>query len=148
MLLFASSTLFNVWDGAAVALFWLVATPVALVVIKRHRPSQLRASSAIRDTRPHVLVFIAGCVVFGAVGGALGEEALIDYGPLLGIAGVYAFIALRDRSARFAAWAVGVAAVTCSFALIPVNDPGWICALAMGVNLVIDGVQERNKRPV
>ncbi|MGI8730217.1 MAG: hypothetical protein ACR2LK_09560 [Solirubrobacteraceae bacterium] len=150
-LLFVSSFLFSVWDGAAVALFWLAVTPLALFAVKRHQRSRLRAEGAVRDPRAGVLVaggFIAACVVFGTVGGAIGEPALINTGPLLGIAAVYAFLAWRDRSASFVAWSVGVAVVTVAIVLIGMEDPARFVALGIGGGMALDGFRERNKAPV
>lgn len=151
VLLFVSSWFFHVWAGGAVALFWLVAAPFAMYAVKRYQHIQLRASGAVQSGRPYLLLtasFIASCVVLGAIGGVTGEPDLINYGPLFGIAAVCAARAWRDRSVRYAAWAVGIAtfALATIFAFGGIDDPARIFALAIGANLVIEGFGERNRR--
>lgn len=150
-LMVATSWFFAVWDGAAVAIFWLVVAPFALFAVKRYERVQLRASGAVRDRRTHLMVaggFIAACVVLGAIGGATGEPDLINYGPLFGVAVVYAVLAWRHRSPRLAAWAVGVSAFALASPHIfsSLDDPARVLALVVGANLVIEGVGERNRR--
>lgn len=150
-LLLATSWFFSVWDGGAVALFWLVVAPFALFAVKRYERVQLRASGAVRDRRAHLTVagaFIAACVVLGAIGGVTGERDLINYGPLFGVAAVYAAVAWRDRSRRLTAWAVGVSAfaLTSPYILPSLDDPARVMALVTGANLVIEGFAERNRR--
>jgi len=150
-LLFATSLFLNAWNGAAVALFWLVVAPFAVCAVRRYERIQLRASGAIRARRAYLVVagsFIAACVVLGAIGGATGEPDLIKYGPIFGIAAVYAAIAWRDHSLRFAAWAIGISALALLFVFVLSTEdgPAWIFALAIGGNLVIEGFTERNRR--
>lgn len=150
-LLFATSWFFSVWDGGAVALFWLVVAPFAYYAVKRYERIQLRASGAVQDRRAYLVgagSFIAACVVLGAIGGVTGEPDLIDHGPLFGIAAVFAALAWRDRSLRFVAWAIGVCALGLAsvFVLTSLDDPARIFALGIGGNLVLEGFIERNRR--
>jgi len=149
-LLLVSSYVFGIWDGAAVVLFWLIATPVALVAIKRHRRRQLRESGAVRDLRPYLVVtgsFIVASIACGAAGGALGEQAVVDTGPTVALAAVLAFIAARDRSAGFAWSAVAVTAIAIFVVLADIEGTARALAIGIGGGLALDAWRERSKAP-
>lgn len=149
LLCLCSPWLFYVWDGGALGLFWLVVTPVAIMAIRRDQRRQLRAAGAVRDARPYLPIagtFIAACAACGAISGLLAEPAYVAHGPLLALAGVHAYIAVRSRSAAFAAWAVAIVAGTVLLALIDVG-PAAAQGLAVGIggNLALEGFKARRR---
>jgi hypothetical protein len=149
-LLVLSSFLFTIWDGAFVALYWLVATPVALFAIKRHRQTELRTRGAIRDARPHVLVaawFIVACVLFGAVGGVIGEPRLIYLGPVVCLTAAFAVFAWRTRAAAFVVWTVFAVASTVLYVVEDMDGPSALFAVIIGGNLALDAWSERRTGP-
>lgn len=149
LLCLSSPWLFYVWHGGALALFWLVVTPVVIAAIRSDRRRQLRAMGAVRDARPYLLIaatFIAACAACGAISGLLADPAYVAYGPLLALAGVHAYIAARSHSAAFAAWAVAIVAATVLVALIDAETAAAQgLAVGIGGNLALEGFKARRR---
>ncbi len=147
--LFVSSFLIGVWDGAAVALYWLVATPVLLYALKRDERLQLRLSGAVRNRRTWIIYagsFVASCVVCGIAAAATGEPDVVNHGPVFGVAAVHAAIALRDRKAGLAFWALVLAALAGVGILTGGDGLAGTFAVVVGGVLVLEGFAERRSR--
>jgi hypothetical protein len=150
-LLWVSAYFFSVWDGAGVTVFWLVVAPSAYVAVRRYERTQLNLSGAI--SRPPAYqqiagLFVASCVVSGAIGGATGEPDVIGYGPLIGLLAACAVAARRHGNRHFAVWAFLVAAFTLLVVVFAgsVEYPARFFAVAIGANLFVEGFSERNRR--
>lgn len=145
-----SAPFFSIWDGAGVALFWLVAAPAGTFAVARHQCAQRLAAGAHRPARPYMITawaLIAACFALGGAGGIVGEQDLARFGPPLAIAVAYLVFAWLERSIALAALALGLAALTIAFATGDVGHAAPILALTYGASFLTLGVIARARRP-
>jgi energy-converting hydrogenase Eha subunit E len=145
-----SSPLFDVRDGAGVALFWLVAGPAGMFVVARHERAHVLATGAARAERPYAVTIGALAVAWfavGAVGGATGNGDIATLGAPLAVAGAYLVFAWLGRSLVFAAWAMVLAAVTIIAVVADLDGISRSLAIGIGGNLLFLGLSERRSQP-
>lgn len=145
-----SAPFFAIWEGAGVALFWLVAAPLGTFAVARHQRTRALTMGAGRAGRPYAITataLIAACFALGIVGGASGELDIAKFGPPLAICAAYVVFAWLERSIALAALATVVGALTIGFAVADVDDAAQILALIYGASFVALGLGVRVRSP-
>lgn len=142
-LLMLSAPFFSIWDGAAVAIFWLIAAPAGWLVVSRHYRDRALALGAGPPARPYIttgVALVAACFLLGGIGGATGAETLAAVGPPLAISVAYVIFAWLDRSIAPAFLAVLLAGLAIALAAGGASNPGPILALAYGASFLVLGL--------
>jgi len=145
-----SAPFFSIWEGAAVALFWLVAAPAGTFAVARQQRAQTQAAGAHRAARPYMITaaaLIAACFALGVTGGAMDERDLANFGPPLAVSAAYLVFAWLERSIALAMLATGLAALTIAFAAGDVEHAAQILALTYGASFLTLGLIARARRP-
>jgi hypothetical protein len=145
-----SAPTFAIWDGAGVALFWLVAAPLGTFLTIRHQRAEMLATGAVRVERPYIVTgcaLIAACFILGGVGGATGQEDIANFGPPLAISTAYLMFAWLERNVRLAVLAVALAALAIFALAADAGHPAQSLALGYGGSFVLLGLSERPRRP-
>lgn len=143
-----SAALTNVWDGAAVGVWWFVLGPAGLAITWRYYRGR-ELSVGFVDRREHLYTALLGAMflVAFALGFAGGGDLLSDVGPTYAVGAGLLGVAAIDRSAIVAC--CGAAQLVLAFA-VTITEPshsGPLMALAGGGILVLTGLLIRRRGP-
>jgi nitrate reductase NapE component len=133
------------FGGAALGMFWLVAGPaggVATGVVSARRGRRVGAEVPAGPYLAVAVLILAGALVAGWAGDALGEHMISAAGPPLAISAGYLLFARIERSRALGWTAGGLAALT--VALLPTGigpEPlAAVLAVAYGAVFLATGV--------
>lgn len=141
-----STPFFDLWDGAGVGLFWLVAAPLGMAAMARYhrnRDDELGIASAPTAYVITSAALVAACFVLGFGGGLSDQPDVATFGPPLAIAVAYGVFAWLERSAMLALVACVMGVLTVALAAADVANAGQILAGAYGASFLILGLLAR-----
>ena len=141
-----STPFFDLWDGAGVGLFWLVAAPLGMAAMARYhrnRDDELGIAPAPRAYVITAGALVAACFGLGFGGGFSDQPDVATFGPPLAIAVAYVVFAWLERSAVLALVACVMGGLTVALAAAEVANAGQILAGAYGASFLILGLLAR-----
>jgi len=138
----ASAPFTQIGDGAAVGVYWMLATPLGLLITWRaYRSYELRIGLVDRNERLYAAI-IATMVVAAFVLGAAGQGGMLSaVGPLIAIGvGLVALgvVKARDLLVAFAGDAMIVLGIV--IAVADPDDPALLAALGQGAITILAGL--------
>lgn len=146
----ASSEVALTLPGPAMGAYWLVAVPLGMILVGRHRRlSAVRfgfePGSIPRAAMAAVAVIVVGSAVTGALGGALGAARLAAAGPPLCVSAGYLIFArmFRNPVIGFLAAILGLLAVMLGLSLTPTATTA-VLALLYGAAFMVTGLRLRS----
>lgn len=142
-----SAPFFSIWEGAGVALFWLVAAPAGAFVVAREQRTREITVGAGRSARPYAITaaaLVLACFALGTIGGVTDQVDVSRFGPPLAVSIAYLVFAWLERSAALAALATLVAVLTFVLAITGIDHAAQILALTYGASFLTLGVIARS----
>lgn len=138
-----STPFFSIWEGAGVALFWLVAAPAGALVVARQQFAREITIGAGRAPRPYAVTataLVLACFGLGMIGGVTDQVDVSRFGPPLAISIAYLVFSRLERSVTLAALATAAAALTIVLAVTDIDHAVQILTLTYGASFLILGV--------
>ncbi len=138
-LVMVSAPFTQIGDGAAIAIYWILVSLVAVPVHSRYYRRREISLGVFHRNAHAYLAIIAGMVIGAMLIGALANGILADVGAVYPIALGLLGIGLLNRSALFAATAIALAAVATGLLIAAPQDAALYAALGEGAIMVLAG---------